>query len=104
MVKPYLGFVTPVLLKSCRYSFLITLLCCSISLKDVHRSAESMSEFTDHVYYDILYSRDPKLAEARTILQRVLSRKLYKFVGKVPLKVPKENRQVGSGFINNVTT
>ncbi|XP_043843201.1 deoxynucleoside triphosphate triphosphohydrolase SAMHD1 isoform X2 [Dromiciops gliroides] len=47
---------------------------------------EAYAKLTDHVFQEILYSSDPRLAEAREILQKVECRKLYKFVGETQPK------------------
>uniref|UniRef100_A0A1B6F1L0 HD/PDEase domain-containing protein n=1 Tax=Cuerna arida TaxID=1464854 RepID=A0A1B6F1L0_9HEMI len=56
-------------------------------LKEAHRNPESLSRLTDHVFYDILYSTDKSLSQAKELLQRVLKRDLYKFVGSYNLPV-----------------
>ncbi|KAM9067541.1 deoxynucleoside triphosphate triphosphohydrolase SAMHD1 isoform 2-T2 [Sarcophilus harrisii] len=43
---------------------------------------EAYAKLTDNIFLEILQSRDPKLAEAREILLKIQSRKLYKFVGE----------------------
>uniref|UniRef100_F7CIF8 Deoxynucleoside triphosphate triphosphohydrolase SAMHD1 n=1 Tax=Monodelphis domestica TaxID=13616 RepID=F7CIF8_MONDO len=43
---------------------------------------EAYTKLTDNIFLEILHSTDPKLAEAREILQKVECRKLYKFVGE----------------------
>ncbi|KAF5886396.1 deoxynucleoside triphosphate triphosphohydrolase SAMHD1, partial [Clarias magur] len=43
---------------------------------------EAFTKLTDHVFEKILYSSDPKLSEAQTILKNIVSRRLYKFVGQ----------------------
>ncbi|XP_074148702.1 deoxynucleoside triphosphate triphosphohydrolase SAMHD1-like [Sminthopsis crassicaudata] len=43
---------------------------------------EAYVKLTDNIFLEILQSRDPKLAEAREILLKIESRKLYKFVGE----------------------
>ncbi|KAM4622553.1 deoxynucleoside triphosphate triphosphohydrolase SAMHD1 [Discoglossus pictus] len=40
------------------------------------------TKLTDNVFYQILYSTDPDLSEAREILRKVERRELYKFVGQ----------------------
>lgn len=37
---------------------------------------------TDHIFEQILYSSDPLLSEAQAILQNILCRRLYKYVGQ----------------------
>ncbi|XP_061667954.1 deoxynucleoside triphosphate triphosphohydrolase SAMHD1 [Syngnathoides biaculeatus] len=55
---------------------------------------EAYTKLTDHVFEQILHSSNPKLAEAQQILQNILYRRLYKFVGqtqpKKSLKVTQE--------------
>ncbi|XP_072487553.1 deoxynucleoside triphosphate triphosphohydrolase SAMHD1 isoform X2 [Notamacropus eugenii] len=43
---------------------------------------EAYAKLTDNIFLEILYSSDPRLAEAREILHKVECRKLYKFVGE----------------------
>ncbi|KAM9095262.1 deoxynucleoside triphosphate triphosphohydrolase SAMHD1-like [Sarcophilus harrisii] len=43
---------------------------------------EAYVKLTDNIFLEILHSPDPKLAEAREILLKIQSRKLYKFVGE----------------------
>uniref|UniRef100_A0A1B6MIH2 HD/PDEase domain-containing protein n=1 Tax=Graphocephala atropunctata TaxID=36148 RepID=A0A1B6MIH2_9HEMI len=58
-----------------------------IELRKAHQNAASLSQLTDHVFYDILYSSDENLAEARKLIQRVLKRDLYKLVETVNIPV-----------------
>ncbi|XP_046678297.1 deoxynucleoside triphosphate triphosphohydrolase SAMHD1 isoform X1 [Homalodisca vitripennis] len=58
-------------------------------LKEAHLAPESFSTLTDHVFYDILYSRDERLSAAQQLLQRVLKRDLYKFVGSINFPIAK---------------
>lgn len=44
-----------------------------------------MSRLTDHIFYDIQYSLDPNLEEARSLLNRVHTRHLYQFIGSYNL-------------------
>ncbi|XP_031564008.1 deoxynucleoside triphosphate triphosphohydrolase SAMHD1-like [Actinia tenebrosa] len=49
------------------------------------------TKLTDRVYYQILYSSDKGLKEAREILQKIEQRKLYKFIGyTIPKDIPDE--------------
>ncbi|KAK3567733.1 hypothetical protein QTP86_024055, partial [Hemibagrus guttatus] len=49
---------------------------------------EAYTKLTDHVFEQILYSSNPDLLEARTILKNVLCRNLYKCVGET---IPEED-------------
>jgi hypothetical protein len=56
-------------------------------LNEAHTNIEAMSYLTDHILYDIQYSHDPNLKEAKILLNRLLSRDLYKFVGSYNLLI-----------------
>ncbi|XP_060772802.1 deoxynucleoside triphosphate triphosphohydrolase SAMHD1-like isoform X2 [Neoarius graeffei] len=43
---------------------------------------EAYTKLTDHIFEQILYSSDPNLAEAQSILENIIHRRLYKFVGQ----------------------
>lgn len=43
---------------------------------------EAFTKLTDNIFLEILYSTDPNLNDARTILKKIESRNLYKFVGE----------------------
>ncbi|XP_060772817.1 deoxynucleoside triphosphate triphosphohydrolase SAMHD1-like [Neoarius graeffei] len=43
---------------------------------------EAYTKLTDHIFEQILYSSDPNLAEAQSILEKIIHRRLYKFVGQ----------------------
>ncbi|XP_054288618.1 deoxynucleoside triphosphate triphosphohydrolase SAMHD1-like [Macrosteles quadrilineatus] len=58
-----------------------------ILLKDAHKRPESLCEMTDHLFFDILYTRDPKLSSAQTTFKRIFQRKLYKFVEKINIQI-----------------
>ncbi|KAI5619930.1 deoxynucleoside triphosphate triphosphohydrolase SAMHD1 isoform X1 [Silurus asotus] len=47
---------------------------------------EAYTKLTDHVFEQILYSSDPKLNEAQSILKNILCRRLYKCVGQTTPK------------------
>lgn len=49
-------------------------------LNEAHTNNEAMSYLTDHIFYDIQYSQDPNLEEAKSLLKRVHTRNLYKFI------------------------
>ncbi|XP_047445397.1 deoxynucleoside triphosphate triphosphohydrolase SAMHD1-like [Mugil cephalus] len=51
-------------------------------LSEAKNNMEAYSKLTDHLFEHILYSDTEDLKEAREILQRIVSRKLYKFVGE----------------------
>ncbi|XP_036447116.1 deoxynucleoside triphosphate triphosphohydrolase SAMHD1, partial [Colossoma macropomum] len=44
---------------------------------------EAYTKLTDHIFEQILYSSNPKLSEAKNILQKIISRQLYKCVGQI---------------------
>ncbi|KAG7472413.1 hypothetical protein MATL_G00108560 [Megalops atlanticus] len=54
---------------------------------------EAYTKLTDHIFEQILYSSSPELAEARTILHNILTRKLYKCVGQTQPKKPMDVTQ-----------
>nr|XP_015220264.1 PREDICTED: deoxynucleoside triphosphate triphosphohydrolase SAMHD1 [Lepisosteus oculatus] len=47
---------------------------------------EAYTKLTDHIFLQILYSTAPELKEARTILNNVMCRKLYKCIGQTQPK------------------
>ncbi|KAM9829374.1 deoxynucleoside triphosphate triphosphohydrolase SAMHD1 isoform 1-T1 [Syngnathus typhle] len=49
---------------------------------------EAYTKLTDSVFEQILHSSNPKLAEARQILQNILQRRLYKYLGQTQAKKP----------------
>lgn len=49
-------------------------------LSEAHCHSEALSRMTDHIFYDILYSREEDYEQARELLQRILKRDLYKVV------------------------
>ncbi|XP_037098954.1 deoxynucleoside triphosphate triphosphohydrolase SAMHD1 [Syngnathus acus] len=49
---------------------------------------EAYTKLTDSVFEQILHSSNPKLAEARQILQNILQRRLYKHLGQTQAKEP----------------
>ncbi|KAK2809904.1 hypothetical protein Q5P01_000468, partial [Channa striata] len=51
---------------------------------------EAFTQLTDHVFELILFSQSPKLDPAKKILKRIISRDLYKFVGKIEVDNPTE--------------
>ncbi|XP_046707250.1 deoxynucleoside triphosphate triphosphohydrolase SAMHD1-like isoform X1 [Silurus meridionalis] len=59
---------------------------------------EAYTKLTDHIFEQILYSSDPNLNEAQSILKNILCRRLYKCVGqttpKTAINVSKENLAV----------
>ncbi|XP_061836498.1 deoxynucleoside triphosphate triphosphohydrolase SAMHD1 [Nerophis lumbriciformis] len=54
---------------------------------------EAYTKLTDYVFEQILHSSTPELAEARQILQNILLRRLYKFVGQTHSEIPLEITQ-----------
>ncbi|XP_061160697.1 deoxynucleoside triphosphate triphosphohydrolase SAMHD1 isoform X2 [Syngnathus typhle] len=55
---------------------------------------EAYTKLTDSVFEQILHSSNPKLAEARQILQNILQRRLYKYLGQTQAKKPLKVTQV----------
>lgn len=55
-------------------------------MSDAIHDMEAFSKMTDHVFFMILNSTDPKLQESREILSNILQRKLYKCVGQTQLR------------------
>ncbi|XP_049610389.1 deoxynucleoside triphosphate triphosphohydrolase SAMHD1 isoform X2 [Syngnathus scovelli] len=49
---------------------------------------EAYTKLTDSVFEQILHSSNPELAEARQILQNILQRRLYKYLGQTQAKKP----------------
>nr|XP_015220390.1 PREDICTED: deoxynucleoside triphosphate triphosphohydrolase SAMHD1-like [Lepisosteus oculatus] len=54
---------------------------------------EAYTQLTDNVFHEILNSTSEELKEAREILQRVMRRKLYKFVGETRSKPDAHKKQ-----------
>lgn len=54
-------------------------------LNEAHTNIEAMSRLTDHILCDIQYSHDPNLEEAKSLLNRLHTRHLYKFIGSYNL-------------------
>ncbi|XP_054651205.1 deoxynucleoside triphosphate triphosphohydrolase SAMHD1 isoform X2 [Dunckerocampus dactyliophorus] len=54
---------------------------------------EAYTKLTDHVFEQILHSSTSELAEARQILQNILLRRLYRFVGQTQSEKPLEVTQ-----------
>nr|XP_020482658.1 deoxynucleoside triphosphate triphosphohydrolase SAMHD1-like isoform X2 [Labrus bergylta]XP_020482659.1 deoxynucleoside triphosphate triphosphohydrolase SAMHD1-like isoform X2 [Labrus bergylta] len=60
---------------------------------------EAYTKLTDNVFEEILKSSRPELQEAREILQNIVSRKIYKFVGETkPKKTIKDWKSRISGW------
>ncbi|XP_055088436.1 uncharacterized protein LOC117393438 isoform X1 [Periophthalmus magnuspinnatus] len=58
----------------------------SEAIKDIaDKTMEEYTQLTDSIFEKILYSTGEKLKEAREILQNILSRKLYRFLGETKL-------------------
>lgn len=66
-------------------TFIINILTFRFCLNEAHTNIEAMSHLSDHILYDIQYSHDPNLEEAKSLLNRLLTRHLYKFVGSFNL-------------------
>lgn len=54
-------------------------------MNEAHTNIEAMSRLTDHILYDIQYSHDPNLEEAKSLLNRLFTRHLYKYIGSYNL-------------------
>lgn len=54
-------------------------------MNEAHTNIEAMSRLTDHILYDIQYSHEPNLAEARSLLHRLHTRHLYHLIGSYNL-------------------
>ncbi|RZF42746.1 hypothetical protein LSTR_LSTR013437 [Laodelphax striatellus] len=52
-----------------------------ISLLDAHTNIRVFATLTDHIFYDIYNSLNPKLAPAQALLKRILKRQLYTYIG-----------------------
>uniref|UniRef100_A0A3Q3GDJ0 HD domain-containing protein n=1 Tax=Labrus bergylta TaxID=56723 RepID=A0A3Q3GDJ0_9LABR len=52
------------------------------TLSTANEDMEAYTKLTDNVFEEILKSSRPELQEAREILQNIVSRKIYKFVGE----------------------
>lgn len=54
---------------------------------------EAFTKLTDNIFLEILYSKDPQLSEAQSILRNIECRNLYKYLGETQpkgQKIPKE--------------
>lgn len=54
-------------------------------LNETQTNIEAMSYLTDHILYDIQYSNDPNLEEAKSLLNRLHTRNLYKLINSYNL-------------------
>lgn len=54
-------------------------------LNEVHTNIEAMACLTDHIIYDIQYSHDPNLEEAKNLLNQLHTRHLYNLIGSYNL-------------------
>ncbi|XP_078688540.1 deoxynucleoside triphosphate triphosphohydrolase SAMHD1-like [Branchiostoma floridae x Branchiostoma belcheri] len=53
-----------------------------VKLSETPDDMHAYTQLTDHIFQQVLYSREPELEEARTILRDVESRRLYRCVGQ----------------------
>ncbi|XP_065817358.1 deoxynucleoside triphosphate triphosphohydrolase SAMHD1-like isoform X2 [Labrus bergylta] len=60
------------------------------TLSTAFKNMEAYTKLTDNVFEEILKSSRPELQEAREILQNIVSRKIYKFVGETKPKTIKD--------------
>lgn len=74
-----------VLLKAEKYFTIQISSGAKFALNETHTNIEAMSRLTDHILCDIQYSNDPKLEEAKSLLNRLQTRHLYKFIGSYNL-------------------
>ncbi|XP_065817366.1 deoxynucleoside triphosphate triphosphohydrolase SAMHD1-like [Labrus bergylta] len=58
------------------------------TLSTANEDMEAYTKLTDNVFEEILNSSEPNLQESRQILQNIISRKIYKFVGETTPKNP----------------
>ncbi|XP_060912847.1 deoxynucleoside triphosphate triphosphohydrolase SAMHD1-like [Labrus mixtus] len=61
------------------------------TLSTAFKNMETYTKLTDNVFEEILNSSRPELQEAKKILQDIVSRKIYKFVGERKPKDPIED-------------
>ncbi|XP_060912851.1 deoxynucleoside triphosphate triphosphohydrolase SAMHD1-like isoform X2 [Labrus mixtus] len=64
------------------------------TLSTAFKNMEAYTKLTDNVFEEILNSSRPELQEAKKILQDIVSRKIYKFVGERKPKDPIEDWKV----------
>ncbi|XP_065817364.1 deoxynucleoside triphosphate triphosphohydrolase SAMHD1 [Labrus bergylta] len=64
------------------------------TLSTANEDMEAYTKLTDNVFEEILNSSDPNLKESRQILQNIISRKIYKFVGETTPKDPIQDWRV----------
>ncbi|XP_066290975.1 deoxynucleoside triphosphate triphosphohydrolase SAMHD1-like [Branchiostoma lanceolatum] len=53
-----------------------------VKLSETPEDMHAYTKLTDHIFQQVLYSQEPELEEARTILRGVESRRLYRCVGQ----------------------
>lgn len=63
-----------------------------VKLKDAHKYEDVFSCITDHIQFEIQYSRLDTLKNSRDILKNIAKRKLYTFIGRRRLKLEGEDR------------
>ncbi|XP_076111840.1 deoxynucleoside triphosphate triphosphohydrolase SAMHD1-like [Mytilus galloprovincialis] len=64
---------------------------------------EGYTKLTDSIFYVILMSADPKLKEAKALLERILNRKLYRCVGDTtPKETPKKENIEVKKFVEDL--
>ncbi|GLG97218.1 Uncharacterized protein GBIM_04016 [Gryllus bimaculatus] len=56
-----------------------------LKLGEIHTNPTIYSSLTDHIFQDILCSEDEKYFQARKLLERIQTRRLYKMIHRTPL-------------------
>uniref|UniRef100_A0A673B5M9 HD domain-containing protein n=1 Tax=Sphaeramia orbicularis TaxID=375764 RepID=A0A673B5M9_9TELE len=67
----------------------------TFTLSETIKDMEAYTKLTDHIFDEILNSSSDDLKEAREILQKVITRKLYPYLGQTK---PKQNQDITEGF------
>ncbi|KAJ7374853.1 SAM domain and HD [Desmophyllum pertusum] len=65
-----------------------------LSISESIDDMEAYTQLTDQVYYQILYSTDPALEEARNIILRIEKRDLYKCIGQTILRKLRDKEEI----------
>lgn len=62
------------------------------SISESKGDMKAYAQFTDNIFEEILYSTSEELKHSRDILQRIIYRELYTFIGEVPLPPTSQTR------------
>ncbi|XP_073325867.1 deoxynucleoside triphosphate triphosphohydrolase SAMHD1-like [Pagrus major] len=62
-----------------------------LTLSTAMKDMKAYTKLTDSVFEQILFSSSTELEDARQILKRIISRKLYRFLGEMQIKKPTED-------------